>query len=218
MAWTDSVAKLPDKQRKKAPAQSTSVKKKAPELIEEADSDAAIGEPAVAQPSLADRKRGIAAAQAKAQKKTRAAAADTRSTRSNGRSAGRNAQETSEMPEPIAVAPEPLSTNRRPRRSPRTDPAPAPAATRVEAVVERFNPPLVAPPSQAEEPVAPGDVRFAADGHHPAETTTGLLSKLRRQPKLPDSHIHKYRESGSSVGLVRRVCIECSHVSIGRDD
>jgi hypothetical protein len=61
------------------------------------------------------------------------------------------------------------------------------------------------------------DIRFAPQGHHPAETTTGLLSKLRRQPKLPSDHMHKFKESGSSVGLVRRVCIECAYVSIGSD-
>jgi hypothetical protein len=63
-----------------------------------------------------------------------------------------------------------------------------------------------------------GDVRFAQEGHHPSETSTGLLAKLRRQPKLPDDHIHKFKEAGSSVGLVRRVCIECAYVSIGSDD
>jgi hypothetical protein len=62
------------------------------------------------------------------------------------------------------------------------------------------------------------DVRFAQVGHHPSETSTGLLGRLRRQPKLPDNHIHKFKESGSSVGLVRRVCIECAYVSIGSDD
>lgn len=62
------------------------------------------------------------------------------------------------------------------------------------------------------------EVRFAQEGHHPSETSTGLLSKLRRQPKLPDDHVHKFKASGSSVGLVRRVCIECAYVSIGNDD
>ena len=65
---------------------------------------------------------------------------------------------------------------------------------------------------------ADADVRFAQEGHHPSETSTGLLAKLRRQPKLPDDHIHKFKEAGSSVGLVRRVCIECAYVSIGSDD
>jgi hypothetical protein len=61
------------------------------------------------------------------------------------------------------------------------------------------------------------DVRFAQQGHHPSETSTGLLAKLRRQPKLPEDHVHKFKESGSSVGLVRRVCVECAYVSIGSD-
>ncbi|HEU4751373.1 MAG TPA: hypothetical protein VFT54_09960 [Acidimicrobiia bacterium] len=68
---------------------------------------------------------------------------------------------------------------------------------------------------EVEDPLA---VRFAADGHHPAETSVGLLSFLRRPTKVPDNHVHKFRESGSSVGLVRRVCLECSYVSIGSDD
>ena len=63
-----------------------------------------------------------------------------------------------------------------------------------------------------------GDVRYAQAGHHPFETSTGLLSKLRRQPRRPVNHVHNFKESGSSVGLVRRVCIECSFVSIGSDD
>jgi hypothetical protein len=62
------------------------------------------------------------------------------------------------------------------------------------------------------------EVRFAAEGHHPSETSTGLLAKLRRQPKPPDDHVHKFRASGSSVGLVRRVCTECAYVSIGSDN
>ncbi len=62
------------------------------------------------------------------------------------------------------------------------------------------------------------EVRFALEGHHPSETSTGLLAKLRRQPKLPEDHVHKFKESGSSVGLVRRVCTECAYVSIGNDN
>jgi hypothetical protein len=73
-------------------------------------------------------------------------------------------------------------------------------------------------PTQVETEVDSDDVRFAQEGHHPSETSTGLLAKLRRQPKLPDDHIHKFKEAGSSVGLVRRVCIECAYVSIGSDD
>jgi hypothetical protein len=80
--------------------------------------------------------------------------------------------------------------------------------------------PVVEPePVEAPAPVDdPLEVRFAADGHHPAETSVGLLSRLRRQPKIPDNHIHRFRESGSGVGLVRRVCTECSYVSISSND
>jgi hypothetical protein len=69
-----------------------------------------------------------------------------------------------------------------------------------------------------QPPEDPLEVRFAADGHHPAETSVGLLARLRRQPKIPDNHVHRFRESGSGVGLVRRVCIECSYVSISSND
>ncbi|HUP15867.1 MAG TPA: hypothetical protein VM848_07435 [Acidimicrobiia bacterium] len=72
--------------------------------------------------------------------------------------------------------------------------------------------------TRVEVDVDRDDARFAQEGHHPSETSTGLLAKLRRQPKLPDDHIHKFKEAGSSVGLVRRVCIECAYVSIGSDD
>jgi hypothetical protein len=73
-------------------------------------------------------------------------------------------------------------------------------------------------PNRVEVERDSDDVRFAQEGHHPSETSTGLLAKLRRQPKLPNDHIHKFKESGSSVGLVRRVCIECAYVSIGSDE
>lgn len=75
-----------------------------------------------------------------------------------------------------------------------------------------------AAPESEVDAAGEADVRFAAEGHHPAETNTGLLSRLRRQPKRPTDHVHKFQESGSSVGLVRRVCVECSYVSIGSDD
>jgi hypothetical protein len=56
------------------------------------------------------------------------------------------------------------------------------------------------------------------EGHHPAETNVGLLAKLRRPPKTDNEHVHTYQESRSSGGLTRRVCLECSHVSITSDD
>ena len=73
-------------------------------------------------------------------------------------------------------------------------------------------------PVRVESEVDNDDARFAQEGHHPSETSTGLLAKLRRQPKLPDDHKHRFKDAGSSVGLVRRVCIECAYVSIGSDD
>ena len=72
--------------------------------------------------------------------------------------------------------------------------------------------------TRVEAQVDTDEARFSQEGHHPSETSTGLLAKLRRQPKLPDDHIHRFKDAGSSVGLVRRVCIECAYVSIGSDD
>jgi hypothetical protein len=64
----------------------------------------------------------------------------------------------------------------------------------------------------------PKSVEPRGDGHHPIESNTGLLAKLRRAPKVPDDHVHVYEESRSTGGLTRRVCIECSHVSFLADD
>ncbi|MGI8518919.1 MAG: hypothetical protein ACR2ME_11390 [Acidimicrobiia bacterium] len=55
-------------------------------------------------------------------------------------------------------------------------------------------------------------------GHHPLESSTGLLGKLRRAPKIAESHEHVYQESRSVFGLMRRVCVECSYVSISTYD
>ncbi len=129
------------------------------------------------------------------------------------------------LPSPFDAAEEiPISTGttttvkegRRARKSKPREPVKVTAA---------LAPPIEVPPTPAPEtPVKEVEVvdlqgvRFAADGHHPSETSGGMLSFLRRQPKIPDNHIHKFRESGSSVGLTRRVCSECSYVSIGSDD
>jgi hypothetical protein len=61
-------------------------------------------------------------------------------------------------------------------------------------------------------------VRYAVDGHHPAETTKGLRSRLRKDPKLPEDHVHRFEDGGAAVGIRRRVCVECAYVSIGTSD
>ncbi|HEY7564053.1 MAG TPA: hypothetical protein VIA81_03935 [Acidimicrobiia bacterium] len=128
--------------------------------------------------------------------------------------------------EPVAATPAPPPI--RPRRDRREEhPAPAeeppPMATRRgrRLLPAANGAPALSKPAETPDDVGPkvdAEVRFAPEGHHPAETSTGLLSKLRKQPKLPDDHVHKFVETGSSVGLVRRVCTECSYVSIGNDD
>lgn len=124
--------------------------------------------------------------------------------------------EPAELPAPATADSAQASPVERPARRGRR-------VERPRQPIEREAPSVREPERAAEEPgavelSAPEEVRFAPEGHHPAETSTGLLSKLRRQPKPPTDHVHKFKESGSSVGLVRRVCIECSYVSIGIDD
>ena len=65
------------------------------------------------------------------------------------------------------------------------------------------------------EPVAIGAY---GDGHHPAETS-GLRASMRSlfsRSKAP--HEHTFVESTTAVGITRRVCLECGHVSIGVSD
>jgi hypothetical protein len=103
----------------------------------------------------------------------------------------------------------PVKTPKRAARTVDVEPEPAPPSP---------PPPPAAPPEPREEETVTSGERFAQSGHHPAETSVGLLSRLRRQPKVPTNHVHRFQESRSAVGLVRRVCVECSYVSIGSDD
>ena len=158
----------------------------------------------------------------------------------NGKGRARKAPAPAPAPAPVWVEPEPT------RMAPIELPSPFDAVDEVPEAVVAVSPkgakrakkrkpteevhvetprtarqelPVAEPdPVEAPAPVEALEVRFAPDGHHPAETSVGLLSRLRRQPKIPDDHIHRFRESGSGVGLVRRVCVECSYVSIGSND
>ncbi|HKX76291.1 MAG TPA: hypothetical protein VJR05_12975 [Acidimicrobiia bacterium] len=135
---------------------------------------------------------------------------------------------TRRKPEPVFDEDEePPTPPKAKKRAAASAPSPPKRIARtVEEVVDREEtpppPPPVAPPPPEpspaeEEPVTTGE-RFAPAGHHPAETSVGLLSRLRRQPKVPTNHVHRFQESRSAVGLVRRVCVECSYVSIGSED
>lgn len=75
-----------------------------------------------------------------------------------------------------------------------------------------------AAPIEEAKPAELSRAEARMEGHHPIESSTGLLGKLRRPPKLADDHVHVFLESRSAVGLTRRVCIECSHVSISADE
>jgi hypothetical protein len=56
------------------------------------------------------------------------------------------------------------------------------------------------------------------DGHHPAETS-GLRASMRSVfSRKKTVHEHSYVESTTVVGITRRVCLECGHVSIGVEE
>lgn len=114
--------------------------------------------------------------------------------------------ESEREPEPV-VEPEP-----EPEPEPEVEPEPQP-----EAEPE----PEPGPKSQnggrpsAREPALIGAF---GDGHHPAETS-GLRASMRSvfsRKKAP--HEHSYVESTTVVGITRRVCLECGHVSIGLEE
>lgn len=61
-------------------------------------------------------------------------------------------------------------------------------------------------------PAAVGSYR---DGHHPSETT-GLRASLKSLlSRSKDPHEHSFVEGTTAVGITRKVCLECGHVSIG---
>lgn len=62
------------------------------------------------------------------------------------------------------------------------------------------------------------DSRAYAGGHHPAETT-GIRASMRSlfARSKPPQHEHSFVQT-TTLGITRRVCIDCGHVSIGVDD
>jgi hypothetical protein len=69
-----------------------------------------------------------------------------------------------------------------------------------------------------ETPAARPIVGPFKDGHHPAETT-GLRASVKSIfGRSKQDHEHTFVESTTTVGLTRRVCLECGHVSIGLSD
>lgn len=53
------------------------------------------------------------------------------------------------------------------------------------------------------------------DGHHPSETS-GLRASLKSLlSRSNDPHEHSFVEGTTAVGITRKVCLECGHVSIG---
>lgn len=122
------------------------------------------------------------------------------------------------------------------------EPRPAPAAVENENGHDpgerRFDRDLLRPPAPGvgdltvEEPVEPSvgptvlpvprTVKAAAkpvlgafgDGHHPAETS-GLRAGMRSVFTRRGDHDHSYVTSTTAVGITRRVCLDCGHVSIG---
>lgn len=99
-------------------------------------------------------------------------------------------------------------------RLPRLDTMPRPATTRPV--------PAARPPRPADEAAVEEKRELTrsayADGRHPAETS-GLRASMRSMfSRQKDEHEHSYVESTTAVGITRRVCLECGHVSIGVED
>lgn len=108
-------------------------------------------------------------------------------------------------PEPV-VEPEP---------EPEPEPVEEPEPQR-EAVAE----PEPEPESQngGRTSRQPALVGAFGDGHHPAETS-GLRASMRSVFSRKNApHEHSYVESTTVVGITRRVCLECGHVSIGVEE
>ena len=109
-------------------------------------------------------------------------------------------------------------TKRRQRRRGKKADTPEPESLEPE-VSEAAPPRDVTDLASAREAIEAKATKEAkGSGHHPAETNVGLLAKLRRPAKATEEHEHAYQESRSIGGLTRRVCVECSHVSIVSDD
>ena len=109
-------------------------------------------------------------------------------------------------------------TKRRQRRRGKKEEAPEPEVSE-PGVLETASPREITDLASAREAIEAKATREAkGSGHHPAETSVGLLAKLRRPAKANEEHEHAYQESRSIGGLTRRVCVECNHVSIVSDD
>jgi hypothetical protein len=107
-------------------------------------------------------------------------------------------------------------------KSPAAEQASETAAARMSPVARvAWRAPDAEPDSQRSTP-EPAERRpllgAFKDGHHPAETT-GLRASVKSIFGRADKdHEHSYVESTTAVGLTRRVCLECGHVSIGLSD
>ena len=71
--------------------------------------------------------------------------------------------------------------------------------------------------SKTPSPSSSSRAEARMEGHHPIESSTGLLGRLGAHRSSPKTMCTS-AESRSAVGLTRRVCIECSHVSISADE
>jgi hypothetical protein len=126
----------------------------------------------------------------------------------------------SEPPVEPAAEPEPVVEPER-EAEPVVEPEPEP-----EPEVEPVSQPVTEPEPEPEPESQNGGrpsrepalVGAFGDGHHPAETS-GLRASMRSvfsRKKAP--HEHSYVESTTVVGITRRVCLECGHVSIGVEE
>jgi hypothetical protein len=90
-----------------------------------------------------------------------------------------------------------------------------PLRTAPAAVIAAAAPPLIEVDDRDRELEPAGaTVRFATDGHHPAETNKGLMSIFRKEQKPPHGHVHRFEDGRTVGGITRRVCVQCAYVSI----
>ena len=118
--------------------------------------------------------------------------------------------------EPVA-APLPAPDTRRP--------TPRPVETAASSGADPFGTEVVLDLAAPEEPESPDTAPMEAavaeipepvvEHPEPAKGRLGILDRVRRQKV---EHVHEYTRTALAGGLVRHVCLECKHVSIGSVD
>lgn len=122
--------------------------------------------------------------------------------------------EESPQPEP---EPEPASQPTMPERPVREEPLEEeePFEETVEVDTREMETEPVEVTNGHRERPQPAAVGSYRDGHHPSETA-GLRASLKSLfSRSNEPHEHSFVEGTTAVGITRKVCLECGHVSIG---